>query len=51
MIYQKYIMLYIATYPIKILMCEEGGTESTLDKVATVCCTLCNNCDSVVLME
>ena len=45
MIRQKYTMLQ-STFPINMLMCEEGETESTLDKVVTVCCALCNCCDS-----
>ena len=50
MIRQKYTMLQ-STFPINMLMCEEGETMSTLDKVVTVCCALCNCCDSVVPMD
>ena len=47
MIRQKYTVLQ-STFPINMLMCQEEETESTLDKIVTVCCALCNCCDSVV---
>lgn len=47
MIRQKYTMLQ-STFPINMLMCQEDETESTLDKIVTVCCALCNCCDSIV---
>ena len=50
MIRQKYTMLQF-TFLINMLTCEEGDTESTLDKVVTVCCVLCNCCDSVVPLD
>ena len=47
---QKYTFLE-STLPINMIMCDDGAEFSLIDKVVTVCCALCNCCDSVVLPE
>ena len=46
---QKYtIRVYI---PINMIMCPENSDISLIDKIVTVCCTLCNCCESVVSFQ
>ena len=47
---QKYSILE-STLPINMLMCNEGDDQSFIDKIVTVCCSLCNCCPSVVNFE
>ena len=44
---QKYTMLQ-STLPINVIMCNGKEERSIIDKILTVCCALCNCCDSVV---
>ena len=47
---QKYTILE-STLPINVIMCNEKADYSLTDKIVTVCCLLCNCCDSVVPFE
>ena len=47
---QKYTILQ-STLPINFIMCSETEENSVIDKVVTVCCALCNCCDSVVSFD
>ena len=47
---QKFTILK-STLPINLIMCTPQEDISVIDKVVTICCALCNCCDSVVLME
>ena len=47
---QRYTILE-STLPIDMIMCDEEEDFSILDKIVTVCCALCNCCDSVVNFE
>ena len=44
---QKYTLLE-STLPINMIMCPENSDISLIDKIVTVCCALCNCCESVV---
>ncbi len=44
---QKYSILQ-STLPIKMIMCDKDAKYSTIDKIVTIACALCNVCDSVV---
>ena len=44
---QKYTMLE-STLPINTIMCDEESEFSVVDKIVTVCCALCNCCESVI---
>ena len=44
---QKYTILQ-STLPINMIMCPEHSDISLIDKIVTVCCALCNACESVV---
>ena len=44
---QKYTLLE-NTLPINMIMCGDGESISTMDKIVTVCCALCNFCESIV---
>ena len=44
---QKYTMLE-STLPINTIMCDDDSKLSLVDKIVTVCCALCNCCESVV---
>lgn len=46
---QKYTILE-GRLPVNMLMVNDNGL-CTLDKIVTVCCALCNCCDSVVSFE
>ena len=37
-----------STLPINMIMCPEHSDISLIDKIVTVCCALCNACESVV---
>lgn len=43
---QKYTILQ-STLPINMIMSEDSEI-STVDKIVTVTCALCNHCDSVI---
>ena len=43
---QKYSLLR-SILSINFIMCSQEEDTSTIDKVATICCALCNCCDSV----
>ena len=47
---QKYTILQ-SRLPINMIMCAEEEDISIIDKVITVCCALCNCCESVVSFE
>ena len=47
---QKYTILQ-STLPINMIMCPENSGISLVDKIVTVCCALCNSCESVVPFE
>ena len=47
MVRQKYTILQ-STLPICMLTCDDTEQLSTIDKILTICCALCNCCDSVV---
>ena len=47
MVRQKYTILQ-STLPINMIMCEGESEVSTVDKIVTIACALCNHCDSVV---
>ena len=47
---QKYTLLE-STLPINMIMCPENSSISVIDKIVTVCCALCNCCQSVVLSQ
>jgi len=47
---QKYTILE-STLPMNVIMCNEKADYSLIDKIVTVCCSLCNCCDSVVPFE
>ena len=47
---QKFTILE-STLPINLIMCTPQEDISAIDKVVTICCALCNCCDSVVSME
>ena len=47
---QRYTILE-STLPINMIMCDEEDDFSIIDKIVTVCCALCNCCDSVVNFE
>ena len=47
---QKYTLLE-NTLPINMIMCGDGESISTIDKIVTVCCALCNCCESIVSFE
>ena len=47
MVRQKYSILQ-STLPINMIMCSEEESVSTIDKIVTICCALCNCCDSIV---
>ena len=47
---QKFTILE-STLPINLIMCTPQEDISVIDKVVTICCALCNCCDSVVSME
>lgn len=44
---QKYTILE-STLPINMIMCPENSDISLIDKIVTVCCALCNCCESVI---
>ena len=44
---QKYSILQ-STLPINMISCNENDSISTIDKIVTICGSLCNFCDSVV---
>ena len=44
---QKYTILQ-STLPINMIMCDKDENISTIDKIVTICCALCNHCESVV---
>ena len=44
---QKYTILE-STLPINMIMCPENSDISLIDKIVTVCCALCNSCESVI---
>ena len=44
---QKFTILE-SILPINLIMCNEQADYSLIDKIVTVCCSLCNCCDSVV---
>ena len=50
LLWQKYTILQ-STLPINMIMCPENTDISLLDKIVTVCCALCNSCESVVPFE
>ena len=47
---QKYTILQ-STLPINLIMSDDNCELSLIDKIVTVCSTLCNCCDSVVPFE
>ena len=47
---QKYSILE-SQLPVNFIMCSEGEEHSIIDKIVTVCCALCNCCESVVNFE
>jgi len=47
MVRQKYTILQ-STLPICMLTCDDTEQIPTIDKIVTICCALCNCCDSVV---
>lgn len=47
MVRQKYTILQ-STLPINMIMCHVDSEVSTVDKIVTVACALCNHCDSVI---
>lgn len=47
---QKYTILQ-STLPINSIMCSDTEEDSVIDKVVTVCCALCNCCNSVVSFD
>ena len=47
MVRQKYTILQ-STLPINMIMCSTDETVSPIDKIVTICCALCNHCESVV---
>ena len=47
MVKQKYTILQSAL-PINMIMCHVNSKVSTVDKMVTVTCALCNHCDSVI---
>ena len=42
---QKYSILQ-STLPVSLF--QSGGSFSSADKIVTICCALCNCCDSIV---
>ena len=40
-----------STLPINSIMCPETQEISVIDKVVTVCCALCNCCNSIVSFD
>lgn len=50
MVRQKYTILQ-STLPINMIMCSTDEKVSTIDKIVTVCCALCNHCESVVSFD
>ena len=44
---QKYSILK-STLPVNFIMCNDGESVCAIDKVALICCALCNLCESVV---
>lgn len=47
---QKYTMLE-STLPINMIMRDENSEYSLIDKIVTVCCCLCNCCESIIPFE
>ena len=47
MVRQKYTILQ-STLPVNMIMCSTDEEVSTIDKIVTICCALCNHCESVV---
>lgn len=47
MLRQKY-SIFKGPLPIELLYTKPGDSKSFVDKIATVCCSLVNLCDSVV---
>ena len=41
----------MSTLPNNMIMCDEEEDLSVIDKIVTVCCALCNCCESVVNFE
>ena len=37
-----------STLPISLIMCDKDKNISTINKIVTICCALCNHCESVV---
>lgn len=50
MLRQKYTYLG-GVLPINTIMCDPSSEYSMIDKVVTICCVLCNCCDSIVPFE
>ena len=50
MLRQKYTYLG-GVLPINTIMCDSSSEYSMIDKVVTICCVLCNCCDSIVPFE
>ena len=44
---QKYT-IFQSTLPISLIMCDDDTKTSFIDKIAVICCALCNCCQSVV---
>ena len=50
MVRQKYTILQSPS-PINMIMCEEDSEISTVDKIVSVACALCNHCDSLIPID
>ena len=48
---QKYTYLYRRSATINTIMCDSSSENSMINKVVTICCVLCNCCDSIVPFE
>ena len=44
---QRYTIL-ASTVPVNLMRCQDGSGFTMLDKIAVICCALCNCCDSVI---
>ena len=47
MVWQKFTILQ-STLPIAMIMCNRDEGISSIDKIITICCALCNHCESLI---
>ena len=50
MVWQKFTILQ-STLPITMIMCNEDEEVSSINKIVTICCALCNHYEPVVLFN